>query len=99
MYMLMTEFRDGDNVVTTMMEHNSNYVPWYGLCREILPRFGVGVEVRLARCDPATGALDLDHLASLVDRRTKLVCCTGASNFFGTKNTLHTVRALSSESV
>src|SRR5262249_31106887 len=36
MYSLMTEFRDGDNVVTTLMEHNSNYVPWYGLCREIL---------------------------------------------------------------
>jgi cysteine desulfurase/selenocysteine lyase len=98
MYMLMTEFRDGDNVVATMMEHNSNYVPWYGLCREILPRFGVGVEVRLARFDPATGALDLDHLASLIDRRTKLVCCSGASNFFGTKNPLHIVRALSSES-
>jgi cysteine desulfurase/selenocysteine lyase len=27
MYSLLTEFRDGDNVVTTMMEHNSNYVP------------------------------------------------------------------------
>ncbi|MFO0584388.1 MAG: aminotransferase class V-fold PLP-dependent enzyme [Anaeromyxobacter sp.] len=98
MYMLMTELRDGDNVVTTLMEHNSNYVPWYGLVREILPRFGVKAEVRLARFDPATGQLDLDHLASLVDARTKLVCCTGASNFFGTKNPLHTVRAISSES-
>ena len=29
MYSLLTEFRDGDNVVTTMMEHNSNFVPWY----------------------------------------------------------------------
>jgi cysteine desulfurase/selenocysteine lyase len=98
MYMLMTEFRDGDNVVTTMMEHNSNYVPWHGLCREILPKFGVRVECRLARFDPKTGALDLDHMASLVDRRTKIVCCTGASNFFGTKNPLHTVRAMSLES-
>jgi cysteine desulfurase/selenocysteine lyase len=31
MYSLLTEFRDGDNVVTTMMEHNSNYVPWHAL--------------------------------------------------------------------
>ena len=44
MYSLMTEFRSGDNVVTTMMEHNSNYVPWYGLCREILPAFGRDVD-------------------------------------------------------
>src|SRR5437773_10095401 len=36
--------RDGDNVVTTLMEHNSNYVPWYGMCREILPRLGRRVD-------------------------------------------------------
>ena len=52
MYALLTEFRDGDNVVTTLMEHNSNYVPWHGLCREILPRFGRRVDYRLARFDP-----------------------------------------------
>ena len=94
MYSLLTEFRDGDNVVTTMMEHNSNYVPWYALCREILPRFGRRVECRIARFDPETGLLDLDHLARLVDDRTKLVCCTGASNFFGTKPPLDVVRAI-----
>jgi cysteine desulfurase/selenocysteine lyase len=98
MYSLLTEFRDGDNVVTTLMEHNSNYVPWYGMCREILPRFGRRVEYRLARFDPVTGELDLDHMASLVDSRTKLVCCTGASNFFGTRPPLAAVRALADAS-
>jgi cysteine desulfurase/selenocysteine lyase len=94
MYSLMGEFRDGDNVVTTMMEHNSNYVPWYAMCKDVLPRFGRRVQYRLARFDPATGELDLDHLASLVDGRTKLVCCTGASNFFGTRNPLSAVRTI-----
>jgi cysteine desulfurase/selenocysteine lyase len=94
MYMLLTEFRDGDNIVTTMMEHNSNFVPWYALCREILPRFGRQVQCRVARFDHATGQLDLGHLADLVDSRTKLVCCTGASNFLGTKPPLHQVRAI-----
>jgi len=98
MYTLFTDFRDGDNVVTTLMEHNSNYVPWYAMCREILPRFGRRVEYRLARFDPRTGELDLDHLRSLVDDRTKLVCCTGASNFFGTKNPLAEIRAIASAS-
>jgi len=98
MYSLLTEFRDGDNVVTTLMEHNSNYVPWYGMCREILPRFGRRVEYRLARFNPATGELDLDHLASLIDARTKLVCVTGASNFLGTRVPLDTVRALAGAS-
>ena len=63
MYSLLTQFRDGDNVVSTMMEHNSNYVPWHALCREILPALGRRVECRLARFDPDTGELDLDHLA------------------------------------
>jgi cysteine desulfurase/selenocysteine lyase len=94
MYALLTEFRDGDNVVTTMLEHNSNYVPWYAMCREILPRLGRRVECRLARFDPVTGELDLDHLASLIDARTKLVCCTGASNFTGARTPLGTVREL-----
>src|SRR3954452_12118434 len=94
MYMLLTTLRDGDNIVTTMMEHNSNFVPWYALCREILPRFGLHVECRVARFDHATGQLDLGHLGDLVDSRTKIVCCTGASNFLGTKPPLHQVRAI-----
>ena len=98
MYSLMTEFRSGDNVVTTMMEHNSNYVPWYGLCREILPAFGRDVEYRIARFDRDTGELDLAHLRSLIDDRTKVVCCSGASNFLGTKNDLAAVRELASRS-
>jgi cysteine desulfurase/selenocysteine lyase len=98
MYSLLTDFRDGDNVVTTAMEHNSNYVPWYAMCRQVLPRFGRRVEYRLARFDPVTGALDLDHLASLIDSRTKLVCCTGASNFLGTRVPLGAVRALADAS-
>jgi cysteine desulfurase/selenocysteine lyase len=98
MYALLTEFRDGDNVVTTLLEHNSNYVPWYALCREILPRLGRRVEYRLARFDPVTGELDLAHLASLIDGRTKLVCCTGASNFLGTRPPLDKVRALAGAS-
>jgi cysteine desulfurase/selenocysteine lyase len=96
MYQLLTELRDGDNVVTTMLEHNSNYVPWFAMANEILPRFGRRVECRLVDFDPATGTLDLDHMARRVDGRTKLVCC--ASNFFGTKPPLGRVREIASAS-
>ncbi|MEX5719008.1 aminotransferase class V-fold PLP-dependent enzyme [Geodermatophilus maliterrae] len=98
MYSLLSEFRDGDNVVTTTMEHNSNFVPWYALSREILPRFGRRVDHRLARFDPVTGELDLEHLAQLVDARTKLVCVSGASNFLGTKPPLRRIRAIADDS-
>jgi cysteine desulfurase / selenocysteine lyase len=98
MYSLLTEFRDGDNVVATMMEHNSNYVPWYALCKEILPKFGIHVECRLVQFDPHTGVLDLNHMASLIDSKTKLVCCTGASNFFGTKIPIPLVKEIADRS-
>jgi cysteine desulfurase / selenocysteine lyase len=98
LYMLLTEFRDGDNVVTTMMEHNSDFVPWHALCRELLPRFGRHVECRVARFDHVDGRLNLEHLASLVDDRTKLVCVTGASNFLGTKPPLLAVRTITDAS-
>ena len=98
MYSLLTEFRDGDNIVTTFMEHNSNYVPWYGLCKEILPKFGINVECRIANFDKETGVLDLDHLKSLVDNKTKLVCCTGASNFLGTKNPIKKIKEIADSS-
>jgi cysteine desulfurase/selenocysteine lyase len=98
MYSLLTEFRDGDNVVTTLMEHNSNFVPWHALTQEVLPRLGRHVECRLARFDHATGALDLDHLAGLVDHRTKLVAVTGASNFLGTRPPLDRVRQIAAAS-
>lgn len=98
MYSLMTEFRKGDNVVTTYMEHNSNYVPWYALAREILPRFGVRIECRLARFNRSSGELDIDHLAHLVDKRTKIVCCTGASNFLGTRPPIDELREIASRS-
>lgn len=98
MYSLMTEFKEGDNIVTTFMEHNSNYVPWYGLCKEILPKFGINVEYRLVKFNEETGELDLKHLESLVDKRTKLVCCTGASNFLGTKNSIKKIRDIANSS-
>jgi len=98
MYSLLTEFKDGDNVVTTFMEHNSDYVPWYGMCKEILSRFRVNVEYRIAKFNKETGELDLEHLKSLVDNRTKIVCCTGASNFLGTKNPIKKLREIANSS-
>ena len=43
------------------------------------------LEYRIVGFDKETGELNLDELENKVDRRTKIVCCTGASNFLGTK--------------
>ena len=46
-----------------MMEHNSNFVPWYALCREILPGSAGGSSAGLRGSITRPGELDLDHLA------------------------------------
>lgn len=41
---------------------------------------------------------NFDQLSALVDSRTKLVCCTGASNFLGTKPPIRTIRQIADHS-
>jgi len=81
---LQDEFTDRDNVVATRLEHNSNYVPWHAL-QQKLARKGQSIEIRLVDFDKETGELDLEMLGRMVDKRTKLVTVTGASNFMGVK--------------
>ena len=68
---------EGDRIVVTEMEHHSNVVPWYQVAQE-----------RGAHLDwaPITdqGRLDLDALASLLERGPKLVCIAHVSNVLGT---------------
>jgi cysteine desulfurase/selenocysteine lyase len=71
--------RPGDEVVITIMEHHSNFVPWQALCRE------ADVRLRIIGLRDA-GALDLDELSSTLGPRTRLVCCTHVSNVLGTIN-------------
>ncbi len=67
----------GDRIVVTRLDHDANVTPWVRAAEER------GVEVAFAdiRTDDVT--LDLDHLASVVDDRTRLVAVTACSNAFG----------------
>jgi selenocysteine lyase/cysteine desulfurase len=53
--LLLVDLRDGNKIVVTALEHNSNFVPWHALASEILPRFGRRVQLRLARFDAHIG--------------------------------------------
>ncbi|MCD6535940.1 MAG: cysteine desulfurase [Thaumarchaeota archaeon] len=72
-------WRKGDVVVSTVLEHHSNMVPW----QIIKKRFGV--ELKYAKVSE-DGRVDLDHLASLVDGRTRLIAINHVSNVLGTIN-------------
>jgi cysteine desulfurase/selenocysteine lyase len=61
------------------MEHHSNVVPWYQVARE------KGADLDWAPID-GEGRIDLDALASLLERGPKLVCVAHVSNVLGTIN-------------
>ncbi len=69
----------GDEIVITIMEHHANLVPWQELARE------KGATLHFAKLTDDF-RLDLDHFASLLNDRTKLVAFTHMSNVLGTIN-------------
>ncbi len=68
-------WRNGDRVVTTALEHHSNFLPWINLRRR-------GVEVDVIRPD-SRGYIDPTE-AAVVARNARLVAFTHASNAIGT---------------
>ncbi|MCL6450714.1 MAG: aminotransferase class V-fold PLP-dependent enzyme [Acetobacteraceae bacterium] len=71
------DWRPGDAIVTSELEFVSSYANWWWAAR----RFNLGL--RLARGRPP-GAVDLDHLASLLTTRTRLVALSLLPNSLGT---------------
>lgn len=68
----------GDRVIGTRLDHDANVWPWHIACERS------GAEHVLAPFDPATGRLDPNRIAELIDERTRWVAVTGASNLIGT---------------
>ncbi len=69
----------GDEIVVSLSEHESNFGPWERLQQK-------GIKLVRWAVEPETYRLDPQRLASLMTARTKLVCCTHASNILGTIN-------------
>jgi len=74
-----TNVAAGDEIVITGLEHHANFVPWQQVANE------VGAALRICRVT-TDGRIDLDHLASLVGPRTKVVAFSHVSNALGTIN-------------
>ncbi len=71
--------KQGDNVVITAMEHHANIVPWQ------LLRDRSEIQLRVLPITSA-GELDLEHLPTLLNERTRLLALTHVSNVLGTVN-------------
>jgi len=85
-----TNLAEGDRIVVTEMEHHSNVVPWYQVAQE------KGAHLDWA---PITdeGRLDLEGLASLLERGPKLVCVAHVSNVLGTINPIEEIAGMADD--
>ena len=71
------EWREGDEVVVTRLDHDANVSPWLELGRDL------GLVVRFADIGDDT-TLDLDDLRAQLSERTRVVAFPWASNAVGT---------------
>ncbi len=86
-----TQLRPGDVVVTTILEHHSNIVPWHQLAAER------GITVRFVDIDD-DGRLRLDQLEQLLrNEPVRLVTVTHVSNALGTINPIREIARLAHE--
>lgn len=81
------EFKAGDEVILTEMEHHSNIVPWVMLKEQL----GIVLKVIPVNDD---GSLDLMAYHDLFSPRTKLVAVTQVSNVIGTINPVRDIITL-----
>lgn len=74
-----SRFKEGDEVILTVMEHHANIVPWQLLQKR------TGIRLRVVDINDV-GELDLDEYASLFNERTVMASFTHVSNVLGTIN-------------
>ncbi|MEM3198907.1 MAG: cysteine desulfurase [Thermoplasmata archaeon] len=75
--------KEGDEILTTIMEHHSNIVPW-----QFLKKKGIKLIFSDINQD---GTLNMDDLLSKVNKKTKIVTVTHVSNVLGTINDVNEI--------
>ena len=85
MHALQADFAPGDEIVVTRLDHDANVAPWLMLAEDS------GATVRWCDVDVESCTLDMEHLQSLINPRTKLVAVGMASNATGTINDVKTI--------
>ncbi len=86
-YMLSRDWRPGDEIVVSRMDHDANVAPWLTMAEE------KGATVRWLEFDRHSWAYRYEMLAALIGPRTRLVACNHASNFLGTINDVTRIAA------
>lgn len=91
-YALRGTFDKESNVVSTHAEHFANVSPYLEMKRN-----NSISELRLANIRREDGVVDLNHLASLVNKNTRLIAVTAESNLLGNKVDISEVSKIARE--
>lgn len=76
--------KEGDEIITSQLEHHSNYVPWELMCQR------QGANFRVIPIDE-NGELDLLAFQQLLNEKTRLVAVNHVSNSLGTVNPIEEI--------
>jgi cysteine desulfurase family protein (TIGR01976 family) len=85
---LAKQWRPGDEVVVSRLDHDANVRPW------IQAAESAGATVRWIDFDPGTTEVSVDDVAAVLSDRTRLVAITAASNLIGTRPPLPRISEL-----
>lgn len=77
----------GDEIIVSVMEHHSNYLPWQEICRQ------TGAALRIIPL-LSNGDLDMESYRRALTEQTKMVAICSVSNVLGTANPLTEICAL-----
>jgi cysteine desulfurase/selenocysteine lyase len=79
--------KEGENIVTSYIEHHSNLLPWQFLTKEF------GAELRFIKVDPE-GDVDISQVEDVIDQKTRLVAIAHTSNLLGTSLPVEEIRKI-----
>jgi cysteine desulfurase family protein (TIGR01976 family) len=85
---LAAQWRAGDEIVVTRLDHDANVRPW------VIAAEAAGATVRWADVDPATAELPVANVEAQLSERTRVVAVTAASNLVGTMPDVRAIVAL-----
>lgn len=82
------DYRPGDEIVVTAMDHEGNISPWLEIARD------KGLEIRWLPFNRETWQIEPDDLRALLTDRTRLLCLNFASNLTGSINDVKALTAV-----
>ncbi|OWT33816.1 cysteine desulfurase [Methanobrevibacter sp. 87.7] len=69
------DFKKGDNIIISDIEHHSNFIPWLNLQKK-------GINIKIAKADK-DGLVNKNTIYNLLDENTRLVAISHISNAIG----------------